>query len=356
MAPEDGATDKLRLAALYEVGSAIACSLNQRELLDRILEVACEVMGARICTLRLLDEATKELRLAANRGMGRYSKPLKVGDSIVGRAVQERRAYAVTDISQSPYKNSDLARRMGLKSLLSVPMVVRDFCVGGLTVYSVGGREYDEGDVRLLTALASQAAVAIQNAQLFRETVNILVSLARAVEAQDPYTRGHSARVTAYAANLAQKVRLPSRELAMIKQLGPMHDIGKVGVDEAIIRKPAPLSPVERAVMERHPAIGENIVRPITAFQPGIFIIRSHHERYDGKGYPDGLAGEEIPLCARILAIADSFDAMTSKRPYRDPMSSEAACSEIEANAGTQFDPELVPLFIEALKEEETPD
>jgi HD-GYP domain-containing protein (c-di-GMP phosphodiesterase class II) len=175
--------------------------------------------------------------------------------------------------------------------------------------------------------------------------VSTLVSLARAIEAKDAYTQGHSARVTAYAVRLAERVGMAGADLAMLKQVAPMHDIGKIGISENIINKPARLSPQERKVMEEHPIIGETIVNSIRSLKSGLYLIRNHHERIDGSGYPDGLAGDEIPFAARIIAIADAYDAMTSKRPYRDPLAIEIALDELAANAGTQFDKDLVDAF-----------
>ena len=133
----------------------------------------------------------------------------------------------------------------------------------------------------------------------------------------------------------------------MLKQIGPMHDIGKIGISEIIINKPARLSPQERRVIQQHPVIGERIVNSIRTFQPALYLVRNHHEDYDGSGYPDGLRGEEIPLAVRVLRIADTWDAMTSRRPYRDPLDPETAFEELRRHAGTQFDPDLVGEFSE---------
>jgi HD-GYP domain-containing protein (c-di-GMP phosphodiesterase class II) len=255
----------------------------------------------------------------------------------------------VADISKSSFAKPEFARDTGLTSLLSVPLILKDKAIGGLTIYHRRRRDYDAGDVRLMRAIASSAAVAIENAQLFRDTINTLVSLARAIEARDPYTQGHSERVTAYAAALAEQCKINGEELMLIKKLGPMHDIGKVGIGDGLLAKPGRLTEAERRIMERHPIIGENIISPVKILQPGVYLVRHHHERLDGSGYPDGLSGGDIPTAVRIVSIADAYDAMTSKRPYRDALTREAAFGELRACSGTQFDPELVPQFIEAL-------
>lgn len=174
-------------------------------------------------------------------------------------------------------------------------------------------------------------------------------ALAAAVDAKDPYTRGHSQRVAEYAADLATEIGLHAEEVELIRITGTLHDVGKIGVPDAILQKSGRLSDEERQIMETHPVLGEVIVRKAPALADTLPGVRGHHERWDGKGYPDGLSEESIPLMARVLALADTFDAMTSDRPYRKGMDVEVALAEIELNAGTQFDPALVPAFVQMM-------
>lgn len=342
--------DKLRLAALFDVSRAIAFSLDHRELLDRILSTTQRITGADVCTLRLLDESAATLNLAASAGLEWPSKPVKLGESIIGRAVLEKRPIPISEITSSPFAKPDFARQKGLASMLSVPLVVKDRAIGGFTVYHRKHCDYDAGDVKLLRVIASSAAVAIENSQLFRDTINTLVSLARAIEARDPYTQGHSERVTAYAAALAEECEVGPEDLMLIKKLGPMHDIGKVGVGDGLLGKPGPLTDDERLIMQRHPVIGETIISPIKLLQPGVHMVRHHHERVDGSGYPDGIGGQDLPISVRVITIADSYDAMTSKRPYRDALPMETAIAELRRHSGSQFDGDLVPPFIDLLE------
>lgn len=171
-------------------------------------------------------------------------------------------------------------------------------------------------------------------------------ALAAAVDAKDPYTQGHSQRVAAYAADLARAIGMPQDEVDLIYTTGTLHDVGKIGIPDSILKKPGPLDAEERAIMQTHPALGEVIVRKapqLAATLPGVL---HHHEAWDGRGYPNGLQGEAIPLLARVLAVADTFDAMTSDRPYRKGLSLEVALGEIEKGAGRQFDPRLAPAFV----------
>jgi len=333
--------------ALTEICQVLGDTPDERELTHRILEIICRVFNVEVCTLRILDELTGELVLARSRGMPGYSKPVRLGESIVGKAVLERKPYLIEDLDDSPYEKSSFAAERLLKSLMSVPLLLKDRAVGGLTVYATRANNFIPSDAHLLCAIASQIATVVENGRLIRDTVSTLVSLARAIDAKDRYTQGHSARVTAYSVLLAERAGINGPELAMLKQIGPMHDIGKIGISETIINKPARLSPQERRVIQQHPVIGERIVNSIRTFQPALYLVRNHHEDYDGSGYPDGLRGEEIPLAARVLRIADTWDAMTTRRPYRDPLNPETAFEELRRHAGTQFDADLVGEFSE---------
>ena len=178
------------------------------------------------------------------------------------------------------------------------------------------------------------------------ESLSTIQALAAAVDAKDPYTQGHSSRVARYAVALAQSIGLSDAEVDLVHITGTLHDVGKIGVPDSILKKPSFLDDEERRVMETHPALGEVIIRKAPQLAPTLPGVRHHHERWDGKGYPDGLAGEGIPQLARLLAVADTFDAMTSDRPYRKGLSWEVAIGEIGKCAGSQFEPRLAEAFV----------
>ncbi len=182
-------------------------------------------------------------------------------------------------------------------------------------------------------------------------TVSTIQALAAAVDAKDPYTQGHSQRVAEYAADLCRYAGGAANEVELAYRTGTLHDVGKIGIPDEILKKQGPLSADERLVMETHPALGEVIVKKVPHLQDTLAGVRSHHERWDGKGYPDRLVGEATPRLARILAIADTFDAMTSDRPYRKGLSEETALGEIVRNAGIQFDPELAEAFVRMMSD-----
>jgi putative two-component system response regulator len=183
------------------------------------------------------------------------------------------------------------------------------------------------------------------------DTETVIFALAEAVEAKDSYTEAHTERVAGRARILGSSAGLRDETLDDIYRGGMIHDIGKIGVPDAILLKPGPLDPDEMEVMRRHPVIGEQIARPLRSAARLLQIIRHHHENFDGSGYPDRLAGEDIPLVARIVAISDAYDAMVSDRPYRRGMGHDQAVAILERGAGVQWDPALVPMFIHALLE-----
>ena len=183
----------------------------------------------------------------------------------------------------------------------------------------------------------------------------MLSMLTRAIEARDPYTQGHSARVTALAEEVARRLGWSPEQLATLRIGGPLHDIGKLAVSDEVLCKEGRLDDAEFAQIQEHPKIGARILLRMAALREAIPYVLYHHERWDGTGYPSGKAGKEIPVEARVLAIADAFDAMTSDRPYRSALTHEEALAEVERCAGTQFDPKIARVFLEVFREAELP-
>ncbi|HZI89604.1 MAG TPA: HD-GYP domain-containing protein, partial [Candidatus Polarisedimenticolia bacterium] len=229
------------------------------------------------------------------------------------------------------------------------PIRVRDQNVGALLVNNRHAVHVRAEHVEAFENLATLAGVAVQEERIRDRLedlfMSVIVSLTMALEAKDPYTEGHSVRVAAYSEAIGKQLGLSPATLDMIHRSCLLHDIGKIAVDETILAKRGRLNEMEREKMDMHVVIGESILRPISLLHPLLPGVRHHHEKFDGSGYPDGLRGEEIPIEARIMAVADAFDAMTSSRPYRKPMPEEAALSELRAAAGTQFDPRVVGAF-----------
>jgi putative nucleotidyltransferase with HDIG domain len=215
-----------------------------------------------------------------------------------------------------------------------------------------GTSPFTTGKLHSLSIIASKAASAIENSTLYEELkesyLQTLTALANAVEARDIYTRGHTERVCFMAQALCQEMGWNQEKLWEVKMGGILHDIGKIGVPDAILNKAEALTGEEFEIMKQHPIVGAKILEDISFLTPAIPFVLYHHERFDGKGYPYGLRKDQIPIQGRLMAVVDTFDAMTSDRPYRKAKSLDMALREIKKCAGTQFDPHIAELFLDA--------
>jgi len=256
-----------------------------------------------------------------------------------------------------------------LVSFASVPMKIRDRIIGMLNAYSfTRGKKFDEGQRKMLAILAGRAAMSIENARLYEDlvdknkdlkTVNYsleenfrqtILGFAHALEESDRYTRGHSERVAVYSRLIAVGMELRQHEIETVVQAALMHDIGKIGIRYEKLNKPGKLTPEEVVMFRTHPAKGRRILEPIPFMRDIIPGCWCHHEAFDGSGYPQGLMGEHIPLLGRMVAVADTYDAMTSDRAYRKALPHEVAIAELERCSGAQFDPRVVVVFLREIE------
>jgi putative nucleotidyltransferase with HDIG domain len=341
---------------LIEVSHSLAESLDTDVVLQSILGKAVELLQCQAGSLLLVDEVTNELIFKVVSGPASeqlLDKRLPPGVGIVGTVAQTGKPLIVNDAKGDPrhYDAIDQKTSLVTQSLLCVPLISKERVMGVLEVMNkLDGTLFDESDRDLLTAFAVQSAIALGNAKLysdlkraFAETVRII---ANAVEARDPYTAGHTNRVTAIAIEIARELGW-SREQIEILEIGALvHDIGKIGMPDRILHKPEDLTQDEYNQMKQHPIIGAQMLKGIEGLRDVLPYILYHQERYDGKGYPFGLAGNAIPIEGRLLAVADTFDAMTSNRPYRDGLAAEQAIIEIQKYRGTQFDPDIVDALL----------
>jgi HD-GYP domain-containing protein (c-di-GMP phosphodiesterase class II) len=259
------------------------------------------------------------------------------------------------DIEKIPAQESQLLTSSGLGSLAVLPIKRKSDMIGVMVVNNrAGHRKFTEQDFQFLTTLVNQASIAIENAQLYEELqshfADTIRALVTAMEAKDAYTYGHSDRVTQYSMMIGNHLGLEQPDVRELEYTAMLHDIGKIGIAEEILRKPGKLNPHEWSVVKKHTVLGSTIIRPIKFLNRGEESVRHHHEWFNGSGYPDGLRGEDIPLFSRIIAVADAFDAMISERPYRSCLTEQAAIGELKRCAGEQFDPTVVATFLRALE------
>jgi HD-GYP domain-containing protein (c-di-GMP phosphodiesterase class II) len=240
--------------------------------------------------------------------------------------------------------------------LIAVPLLRGDQVLGCLFGLDKVGGDFDSVDTKLLMAIANESAIYLENAMLFGDAHDLLMgmlhSLTSAVDAKDAYTCGHSERVALLARRLGMKLGLPDQEIEKLYMAGLLHDVGKIGVPESVLQKSGKLTVEEFELIKKHPEIGARILADVKQMEEVMPGVMHHHERYDGRGYPAGLAGKDIPCMGRIICLADCFDAMTSSRTYRKALPLEMALAEIRRCAGTQFDPALAEVFLQIKPEE----
>ena len=244
-----------------------------------------------------------------------------------------------------------ISENNGSDSVLAIPLKIRSKVFGILiSLIRDGKRHFNEKDLYFLNFLAEKASFLIENLALYENIYENLFSTLYAfvetIEARDPYTKQHSTRVTHYAVSIAKAIGCSREEIDVLNVSGNLHDIGKIGIPDNILLKPGQLTDGEYEVIKRHPSVGSNIIGHFTMWTDEQKIIKHHHERWDGKGYPDGLSGEEIPFLSRILSIADVYDALTSDRSYRKRLQDDVAIGMIRENTGIQFDPKVVDAFL----------
>ncbi len=271
----------------------------------------------------------------------------RLSDQLHGTMV-DRKAWLIANDLAGDRNLNWLAERAS--RLIAVPMMRRDQVLGCLFALDKEGGEFDSVDAKLLSSIANECAIYLENAMLFGDVhdlmMGLLHSLTSAVDAKDAYTCGHSERVALLSRHLAGRIALPDNQVERIYMAGLLHDVGKIGVPESVLQKTGRLTAEEFEQMKKHPQIGARILADVKQLEDIIPGVLHHHERYDGKGYPMGLAGQDIPIMGRIICLADCFDAMTSNRTYRKALPLEVALNEIRRCSGTQFDPTLAEAFL----------
>ncbi len=333
------------IGSLHSISTEIDRCHENREMFSRVAGMAAKLLPVNEVSFGILEGG----RLMIKSSVGVEGETFPVEGTFFG-AVADGREHGIADVgAPNPYTGRPLESQF-----LAIPCLVGNDVFGILSLSGKGdGTALSEEEVYIAINLAKKIASKIENNALyevfFNNIVATLKSLIATIGARDSYTKEHSERVTTYALRTAEVMGLGPEDIDTVRFGGYLHDIGKIGVRDTVLLKPGGLTKEEIGEIRLHSVIGDQIVKPIRFFDKERKIIRHHHERYDGHGYPDGARGEEIPAIARILAVADTFDAMTSHRPYRAARTPEHALAEIDRCSGTQFDPEVVRAFLETV-------
>lgn len=345
----------VELIMLHNLSLALNSSLDLKNIISQIIGNMRSIFDADIVSLMLWDEKREHLTIISQSGLPENYSALKfrAGEGIAGMVAQKGEPVLVQNtLAESTYKKYDRKVDESPKTLICAPIIVKNVVEGVISCekWLDFTGPFNEDNLNLLTTIACHAAIAFENANLYNDLLRVYLetvqSLAAALDAKDSYTHGHSRRVTALALALAAEMKFSDNELNTLKHAALLHDIGKIGIAESILQKPSSLTDAEFTCIKNHPVTGARILESVEFLKSVCMQIKHHHERFDGRGYPDGLSGVDIPLGSRVIAIADTYDAMTSTRPYRQGLSHEFAVEELRRCSGTQFDPEVVNAFL----------
>lgn len=359
------------ITELFHISETLASIHEEQRLLDYVLSAALDRVDAERGSLMMTTPDGRSLCVAASVGLpvSETHAVVDVGTSISGWVAEHAEPLLVGNI----YDNPDLAamsHELGDRSFISVPLERKDprdglpqtvtvdvpRVIGVLNVNAKkGGGEFSEGDLKILSIVANHAAAALINVRLIEDLENThlatLQSMSLVLEAKDAYTSGHSERVRDYSLLAARKMGMSDKDIEILRVGAVLHDVGKIGVSDAVLNKSGKLTSEEWEAIRRHPAVGYDVLRPVRTLAPEhLQLIRSHHERMDGQGYPDGLDGSEIPPLTRIIAVADAYDAMASHRAYRRALSTEEIVGQLTEHSSTQFDPDVARVFIDLIE------
>ncbi len=357
-----------QLQALRTIDMAITGSVDLKVTLGVLLEQVTSVLDIDAAGVLLLNPHTQALEQAAGRGFRSRAierSRLRLGEGYAGRAAVERRVVSAPNLSGTggDFVRAQLLVGEEFVSYYAAPLVAKGQVKGVLETFHRTARDADQDWLSLLEALAGQAAIAVDNAALFgelqRSNAGLILAYdttlegwSRALDLRDKETEGHTQRVAELTMRLGRALGISEQELVHIRRGALLHDIGKMGIPDSILLKPGSLTNDEWVVMKQHPVHAYELLAPIAYLRQALEIPYSHHEKWDGTGYPRGLRGEQIPLAARVFAVVDVWDALTSDRPYRLARSADEALAYIREQAGTHFDPRIAEVFLEMLQQE----
>ncbi|MDF2925288.1 MAG: hamp domain/gaf domain/hd protein [Paenibacillaceae bacterium] len=344
-----------RLMNYFEIGRKITSNIKLKPLMQEIIETVKGQTQADACSLYLIDEEKQELWFEVALGDNRDKVTeirVKLGEGISGWVAKTGQTLNLRDASKDERFHA-IAGKLDFKqkAMLTVPVIYQNKTVGVIQLINKTARPgyFTREDEQFLEGITSQVAIALENAKLYEGMRDLftdtIASLAGAIDAKDPYTNGHSLRVTQYSLEIGRHMGFDEEHLERLEYMAMLHDVGKIGVADAILNKRERLDEEEFEIMKSHVLSGARIMESAKSLRPFVEGVKYHHEKFDGTGYCEGLHGDGIPLEARIIAVADTFDAMTTTRPYRKGLDFSVAIQEINRCAGTQFDPEIVAHF-----------
>jgi len=366
---ERGEMQIRQLTVLRDIDSAISSSFDLRVTLNLLIGYAARELNADAVAILLYNSDLKSLSLYTSTGLS--NKPnndlsfIRIGEGLSGHAVLQRKLVHVADLSNSTeYSLGTYSRNENFKSYFGVPLLGKGQIKGVMEIYTRKETYPDSDWLNFLHTLAGQAAIAIDNVQLFKNLQRsnqelilaydtTLAGWGQALELRDKETQGHTDRVVELTVELARRMNIEGEELTHIMRGTLLHDIGKMGIPDSILHKPGPLTEEEWEIMRQHPQYAYKLINPIPYLRPAMDIPYSHHERWDGSGYPRGLKGEDIPLAARIFAVVDIWDALRFDRVYRAAWPEEKVIEYLKNTAGIELDPAIVEKFLELLNEED---
>lgn len=346
------------LTSLLEVSRVLRAATTVAELASLLSERAAQLVRCDAAVVCMVDPVENCIRAVGGYGLPASVEGCRHGirEGIAGEVVRARSPYRSRCLAADPLA-VDRELVAGLGPGLCTPLLSSEGEVVGTLLVGrrCGAPDFSGDEERLLQTLAEMGGNALQRARLFEQLeeayLQAMVALNRALDARDSATGQHSNHIAVLATAVAEALGCSREERTEIWWAGILHDIGKLAVPDEILRKPGPLTEEERKVVSRHPVVGAEIVAPLRRLARVVPLVRSHHERWDGTGYPDGLVGEQIPLGARVLAVVDAYVAMTEQRPYRPARSHQEALEELRRQAGAQFDPQVVEAFCRVVEQ-----
>jgi putative nucleotidyltransferase with HDIG domain len=348
---------------VFETAQALFAIDDVPEMLAVLARSLCELIDAKACMVSTVDLDAETVRDLAGyaeppHAWGDQAEEYRLEDYPATAAVVEGARELVCRVDDPDTDPAEARRleQMGYRSLLMFALTVEDEPYALIEIYDTRPRSYGGVELRLCRALAAEAGKVVASARMAARLEQAyfatLGALAAALEAKDAYTNDHAIEIADLAGAVCEQLRIAPADARLIRLGALLHDIGKIGIPESILRKPGPLTPDEATVMQRHPQIGARILEPVPHFAELVPLVRASHERFDGNGYPDGLAAERIPLGSRVIGVCDAFHAMTEDRIYRKALRHDEAVAEIERCSGTQFDPDCVRALLEVVRAE----